>query len=91
MPMFRERPAVVEARQFDGTAESAREIIDWIKEKGEKASLYKDRNAILLIRKQGLRDWVTPGYWVLLDEDEDFLVYSPDVFVLKYEEIPNEA
>jgi hypothetical protein len=40
MSLFTKKPVTVEARQYDGTEESARSIIEWIESYGHKAQYY---------------------------------------------------
>jgi hypothetical protein len=80
-----------EARQWDGTKENAREIIDWVVENGGEARFYSHvkfsgdyEPAIELERGQDDYTDVTANAWVVaVPLPEDFIswdAYSDDLF-----------
>jgi hypothetical protein len=96
MPKFRKRPVEIEARQWDGTAESATGIIDWILNSGATASYTcadPNRSAELggdsphSIRIDTLEGPITASLsdYVIKGVQGEFYPCKPDIFAAAYE------
>jgi hypothetical protein len=61
---FRKKPVVIEARQWDGTAEGATPIIDWIIMNGPRSARYRERRveALTPYRADDINQIVHPAH-----------------------------
>lgn len=90
MPMFRKRPVMIEARQYDGSEASRDDIFIWLDENGECASAVRTITdgqeswtlAIGTPKGDALAD---PGDWIVQDVDGEFYPCKPDIFAATYE------
>lgn len=82
MTEFNSRFSTVEAKQFDGTDESAIEIMSWIAENGGEAR--RSKNAIYVPSFENFRI-AYPGTWVIMTEHHHFSVESAFSFKKHYE------
>ena len=100
MPYFRKKPVVIEARQWDGTAEGATPIIDWVLSSGERSARYAEPQPETLSRGKVVREAVpaliaidtlegtmhaTPGDWIIRGVKGEFYPCKPDIFEKTYE------
>jgi hypothetical protein len=90
MPMFTKKPVTIEARQFDGTAESVAEMIGWMSSNGTiAASDYRvnlDPTAtyvVVIPTLEGPHD-ANPGDWIIKGVKGEFYPCKPDIFALTY-------
>lgn len=82
METFRKRPVEVEAVQWDGTAEGARPIIEWI----GPAARHTDYTgpAILVQTLEGSMT-ARSGDWIIKGVKGEFYPCKPDIFAATYE------
>lgn len=88
---FRKKPVVIEARQWDGTAEGASSIIDWILT-GEHSARYHDvsddvpgaRTGIAIDTLEGTI-YASPNDRVIRGVQGEFYPCKPDIFAGTYE------
>lgn len=81
MPMFRKKPLLVEAMQFDGSAESAAPILQWL---NDHVSFWSS-NFTMRIQTGGGSHKVVPGDWVVRNDHGGISVFGPDYFSSTYE------
>lgn len=92
MPLFRKKPVVIEAFQFLGSQESARDIQTWVRGLGGNISI--DTNLTLAgtdIISLRVHTWegvmhAEEGDWVIKGVKAEFYPCKPDVFVISYEQ-----
>ena len=93
MPKFKMKPVQVEARQWDGSAANALELVAWVQAGGMLAfydtSLFPDALYIVINTRNGPlhaspKDWLMRGVDRKTADGEvikgEFSVYKPDVF-----------
>lgn len=87
------KPVQVDAVQWDGTAESATEIINWISAQGGTASYHCDTPADCLkgvhtidIRTLEGTMQTSPNDYVIMGTKQEFYPCKPDIFVNIHEE-----
>jgi len=87
MPMFRKKPIVIEARQWDGSLERANDIIEWAGGEvgpigcavvGERA---EDAFVVTLEGEMS----ISPGDWIIRGVQGEFYPCKPDIFEMTYE------
>lgn len=61
MARYRQKPEIVDARQFTGGAENAAEISKWLKAKGCTRILWMDNQTVLDIHLAELLSFASPG------------------------------
>lgn len=66
MPFFTKKPVTIEARQFDGTWESANEIINWVYQSGSDRAVVYNIDCMIIKTLEGdhrasLGDWIIKG------------------------------
>ena len=81
MSKFRKRPVEIEARQWDGSPESSREIVAW---GSPHISWWFNRNLMAIATLEGQMS-VSIGDWIIRDFQEEFYGCKPDVFEATYE------
>lgn len=98
MPKFRKLPVEIEARQWDGTAESAGSIINWILSAGATARYIcsdSDRcvstngdtpHVIQIVTLEGTMEANLKDY-IIKGVKEEFYPCKPDIFEATYEEV----
>lgn len=98
MTRFRKKPVVIEARQWDGTAEGATPIVDWILQTGTRSARYHDvtddvPNARTEIAIDTLEGTITasPGDWIIRGVKGEFYPCKPDIFEATYEPVEDAA
>lgn len=82
MPRFRKKPVVIEARQFDGSAESRDDIFNWL-DQFDTAARTADGNSISIDTLEGVHR-ASPGDWIIRVKNE-FYPCKPDIFAATYE------
>lgn len=100
---YRKRPVVIEAMQWDGTAEGATPIIDWILRKEPQAASYDEAHVI----NPGFPDeeWVparilintlegtmsaTSGDYIIRGVQNEFYPIKPDILDATYEAVSDD-
>lgn len=99
MPMFRKKPVVIEAVQYDGTPNRNRAIIDWTR--GTQTEAFLDtavRNCspehpdgfdypVLKITTLEGDHLVSPGDWVIRGVAGEHYACKPEIFSATYEAV----
>lgn len=96
------KPAVVEAQQWDGTANGATSVINWVLNEGGTAGYVcsdpgrcaeNDGDTPHSIRLRTLEGVTRVGLgdWIIRGTDGGFSSCSPDAFVAMYEPVPDLA
>lgn len=86
------KTAEVDAVHWDGTAEGATPIIDWILATGTQSARYHDANSsigpanIAIDTLEGTL-FASPGDWILRGVRGEFWACKPDIFDETYEEV----
>jgi hypothetical protein len=80
MPMFRKKPVIIEARQWDGTVDSANEICAWSE---GKVSF----NKIMIIETLEGVMAASPNDWIIQGVNKEFYPCKPDIFEKTYEKV----
>ena len=90
---YRKKPVVIEAMQWDGTAEGATPIINWVLQTGKRAARYREADptyeppVAASIRVDTLEGtmWASPGDWIVRGVKDEFYPVKPDIFEVTYE------
>jgi hypothetical protein len=86
---FRTKPAVVDARQLDG---SSNELIAWLAAGGANYRMFADsydpRKDVIILETRAGQVRAEPGDWILRDAEGAFYHLKPDVFDAMYEAVP---
>jgi hypothetical protein len=89
---YRKRPVVIEAMQWDGTAEDAGPVINWILANGPRAARYEDdwtvRPVGIYIDTLEGTMCASPGDFIIRGVQDEFYPCRSDIFVATYEEVP---
>ena len=84
---YRKKPVVVEARQFDGTVESANRILGWIGSNGDDAkrahTIRPELGLVIHTFEGDMR--AEPGDWIIRGVKDEFYPCKPDIFEATYE------
>lgn len=94
---YRKKPVVIEAMQWDGSAEGATPIIDWILKTSEQAARYHSPTP----RADGDGEWAAAiaidtlegtmsadsKDWVIRGVQGEFYPCKPDIFEVTYEAV----
>lgn len=83
MTLFRKKPVVIEAVQFDGSYESRIKLLKWA---GPVAVYYRHTNALAILTLEGSMT-VSPGDWVIRGVAGEFYPCKPDIFEATYERL----
>jgi hypothetical protein len=83
---YRKKPVVIEARQWDGSEESARSIKAWADSHGSQPLGGWSKDVVLLIRTLEGQMRAVPGDWIIRGVKGEFYPCKPDVFEATYEE-----
>jgi len=90
MSYYRSRPTMIEARQWDGTVESATTIIDWALSYGGTIRYHDEDNTLVVDTAVGTM-LARPGDWIVRGlEDNLFDPFGPKAFEATYEPAPIE-
>lgn len=93
---FRKKPVEVEAMQWDGTADGATPIIDWVLQNGGRAKYYCSHDMgcpgtleghTISIRTLEGSMQTSPGDWVIRGIKGEFYPCKPDIFAATYEAV----
>ena len=86
MPMFRKKPVVIEARQYEGTQESVGEIVKWMNVASATTS---EGEAGLMLEVKTLEGPLNaaPWDWIIKGIKNEFYPCKPDIFRATYEEV----
>lgn len=76
----------VQADQFDGSEESAKEIIDWIVSLDGVAALVPGDDPHIIFGHRGMGYIAHRGWWVVLDPSYYLTAVDDDEFRMTYEE-----
>lgn len=98
---YRKKPVVIDATQWDGTADAATTIIDWILGNGGTATYecadpdrcgLNDGDSPHRIRIQTLEGPITAsvGDWIVKGVREEFYPVKPKIFADTYEPVEAE-
>ena len=102
MPKYRKKPVVIEARQWDGTAEGATPIIDWVLTGSSVARYFEEREELragngevaqraeptrILIQTLEGAVHASPGDYVIKGVQGEFYPCKPDIFQATYEAV----
>ena len=96
MQKYRKLPVEIEAIQWDGSAESATPVIDWILAEGGTATYHEHLMDLGLIahpdpylRIQTLEGVITAstGDWIIRGVQGEFYPCKPDIFAATYEAV----
>lgn len=96
MPRFRKRPVEIEAVQWDGTADGATPIVDWILAAGagaayqcsnpERCAQYGgDAPHVIVVRTLEGDMRATVDDWIIRGVKGEFYPCKPDIFEATYE------
>lgn len=81
MAYFVKKPVLVEAREYDGTPESAAELVSWIVQLGCEASCL---DGLLIETLEGTHR-ANPGDYIIKGVAGEFYPCKPDIFAATYE------
>lgn len=92
---YRKKPVEIEAMQWDGTAKTATEIIDWIATYGGTAVFWCEVEPCsdtaeghgLQIRTLEGAIAASPGDFVIRGVQNEFYPCKPDIFAATYDEV----
>lgn len=92
---YRKKPVVIEAMQWDGSAESATPIIDWARDSDGAAIRYHQHlmdggliahpDPYLWVDTLEGRMIANPGDWIIKGVNGEFYPCKPDIFEKTYE------
>lgn len=86
MPMFRKKPVVIEAMQWDGSIESGTAIMDWSEgDVSFRAHLGERDSPTLFVQSPEGEHSASPGYWIIRGVQGEHYFCKPDVFAATYE------
>ncbi len=89
MARYRKKPVEIEAAQFDGTKESANQILAWIgsnEENARRAHNAKPEAGLVIVTLEGdMR--AKPGDWIIRGVQGEFYPCKPDIFDATYEAV----
>lgn len=91
MPLYRKKPVVIEARQWDGTATGASLIIDWILRHNGTANYHDQTDDVpgarteIAIRTLEGTITASPTDWIIRGIKNEFYPCRADIFDATYE------
>jgi hypothetical protein len=86
MALYRKKPVVIEAVQWDGTVSAAKATIDWILAHGGTASYHDHPSALSINTLEGTMT-AMPGDWIIKGVQGEFYPCKPDIFAATYEPV----
>lgn len=89
MGEYRKRPVIVEAYRWDGTAEGAAEICEWMTRHGQEHHYAHSRafaSVISIATLEGMT-YASAGDWVIRGVRGEFYPCKPDIFDATHEEV----
>lgn len=93
MGKFRKKPAEVDARQWNGSAASTRDVLKWIDRQGTAArTRWTDGvgEELLVATAIGIQQ-AKPGDWVVMDARQEFRVYEDEAFHALFEPVARKV
>ena len=90
MSLYRKKPVVIEAMEWDGAVNSATVIIDWMLANGGTARYHDGPSALSIDTLEGTMTAV-PGDWIIRGVKGEFYPCKPDIFEATYEPAADEA
>ncbi len=87
---FRKKPVEIEATQFDGTVESANQILGWIGSNGADAKRIhttQPERGIAIATLEGDMH-ASSGDWIIRGVKGEFYPCKPDIFEATYDSVP---
>lgn len=87
MPTYRKKPIEIEAVHWDGSAEEAGPIIDWILSSSNRTARYRDDEPCIVIDTLEGMMAATPGDWIIQGVQGEFYPCKPDIFKATYDEV----
>jgi hypothetical protein len=84
MGKYRKKPVVIEAIQFDGSKESAKEIMAWMKNYDKDDSWVFNHATIQMPTLEGLMI-ANPKDWIIKGIKDEFYPCKPDIFEETYD------
>lgn len=94
MPKFRKKPVEIEARRWDGTAEGATAIINWVLRYGSTATYHCTDictigapHTIRIPTPEGDM-MASVGDWIIRGVQNEFYPCKPSIFADTYDEVP---
>ncbi len=84
---YRKKPVTIEAMQFDGTKESANDILGWIGTCGglaKRTHRTKPERGLTIATLEGDMH-AAPGWWIIRGVQGEFYPCKPDIFTATYE------
>lgn len=84
MPLFRKKPVTIEARQFDGGLDTARELANWCN--GGVGATGPGQPAINIYTLEGTMQ-ALPGDWIIKGVKGEFYPIKDDIFRSTYEAV----
>lgn len=84
MPMFKKKPVIVEAHQFDGSHDNAEQIIKW--SAGSVTGIFDlDSVPYLMVETEDGHHQALVDDWIVKGVAHDYTVEKPDVFGFTHE------
>lgn len=83
MPMFRKKPVVIEARQFDGSPNGGEYIRSWVGN-GARVVRHNGAPAVIIPTLEGDHR-AEAGDWIIKGVAGEFYPCKPDIFEKTYE------
>jgi hypothetical protein len=90
MGYYRKKPVVIEAMQWDGTAEGATGIIDWALSY-DGTIRYHDEDDMLAVDTAEGTVSAQPGDWIIKGVQDEFYPCKSAIFDATYEPAPLEV
>lgn len=97
---YRKKPVVIEGMQFDGTAKSAKDIIDWAMSHDSiigyrctnehEVCKGEDSEHMLKIRTLEGDMYAKKGWWIIKGVKDEFYPCEPEIFDMTYEVVTDE-
>lgn len=82
VPKFRRKQAGIEAMRFDGTWQSAQDILAWME--GSSIAVWRGNHTLVIATLE--REHIAEaGDWVVREGECDYLPYDPVAFAAHYE------
>lgn len=84
---FRKKPVEIQAMQWDGTAESATAVIDWVLATGTRCARLHDETRTLAIDTLEGTMSASPGDWIIRGVQGEHYPCKPDIFSATYDAV----
>lgn len=96
---FRKKPVEIEAMQWDGSASSAGDIIDWVLERPETRETpsyweanetgHREHAELHISTLEGVMI-ASPGDWIIIGVQNEVYPCKPDIFEATYEAVSDD-